>query len=130
MPLFEFFCKILNDIFYQYSFTYSHPISDIVEYLVSIDCDINSRSNSGRTTLWKAACSGHREIVHFLFALGAQVNVQSQVGETVVFECVRKLHLLEILQDLIRLGASVNTRDIELNTALHSAAMSGTDDVL
>ena len=54
---------------------------DAVEYLVSAACDINAQSNSGRTALWKAAQSGRREIVHLLYALGAALDVRSQVGK-------------------------------------------------
>jgi len=98
---------------------------DVVEYLVSAACDINARSNSGRTALWKAAQSGRREIVHLLYALGASLDVHSQVGETALFECTRRPELTEIVADLLLWDADAKTTDIERNTALHVAAAAG-----
>ena len=97
----------------------------VVEYLVSASCDINARSNSGRTALWKAAQSGRREIVHLLYALGASLDVHSQVGETALFECTRRPQLSDIVGDLLMWGADATTTDIERNTALHVSAAVG-----
>jgi len=92
---------------------------------VSASCDINARSNSGRTALWKAAQSGRREIVHLLYALGASLDVRSQVGETALFECTRRPELSDIVGDLLLWGADASTVDIERNTALHVSAAVG-----
>jgi len=75
--------------------------------------------------LWKAAQSGKREIVHLLYALGASLDVHSQVGETVLFECTRRPELNDVVADLLLWGADPTTTDIERNTALHVAAAAG-----
>ena len=96
-----------------------------MEYLLSLGCDIDSVSNSGRSALWKAAVNGHRHVVHYLLLMGALVNTQSQVGATVLFDCVKITKLHEIAMDLIHYGLDVNIKDIEGNTALHGAAFMG-----
>lgn len=100
-------------------------LPDIVEYLTLAGSSISHRSNSGRTALWKAATEGHREIVHLLFALGADVNTQNQVGETVLFDCCRRVHLSPLVVDLVQFGAKLTLRDVEGNAALHPAAAAG-----
>lgn len=100
-------------------------VVEIVEFLVSAGCDIHHRSNSGKTALWKAAAGGHRELVHLLYALGVDVNVHNQVGETVLFECCRKIRLVSLVSDLVQFGADKDARDVEKNSALHLAAFCG-----
>lgn len=100
-------------------------VIEIAEFLVSAGCNIHHRSNSGKTALWKAAAGGHRELVHLLYALGVDLNVHNQVGETVLFECCRKIRLLSLVSDLIDFGADKDARDVEKNSVLHLAAVGG-----
>jgi len=96
-----------------------------VLFLVEAGSKLNWQSNSGRTPLWKAAESGHRDLVQLLYMMGADLNLVNKVGETVLFECIAHDHLLPIASDLISCGINVNTKDIEGNTALHKAASLG-----
>ena len=100
-------------------------VSEIVEYLLQAGCDIDLQSNSGRTALWKAAANDHRVIVSLLVSQGASVNVQNRVGETILFDRVRKLNNCDVLDDLLLYNVDVNIRDVEGNVALHAAAMAG-----
>ena len=95
-----------------------------MKWLVGQGCDINTQSDSGRTALWKSAQGGHREVLHYLLAMGASINAQHRVGTTVLFDCVRSSNLLQITTDLLEHGMDVHIRDIEGNSALHEASLS------
>jgi len=60
-----------------------------------------------------------------VYALGASLDVHSQVGETALFECTRRPELSEIVGDLLLWGADATATDIERNTALHVSAAAG-----
>jgi ankyrin repeat protein len=74
--------------------------------------------------MWKAAQNGQDELVHYLLSRGASVNLQNKVGDTILFDCVRKQRH-SLLGHLINYGADLNIKDIEENTVLHCASFLG-----
>ena len=95
--------------------------------------NINARDESGNTPLHLAVQDNRLEVVSFLIANGAKLNVENKNGYTplqLAFE-YNRLHpnftrnRLEILYLLINNGAKLNVKNIEGNTPLHLAIQYG-----
>ncbi len=85
---------------------------------------LNTRDNSGRTRLHRAAKTGKTRLVEFLLDHGASVDAQDDFGRTPLHEAVvggekTMIHLL------LRRGASVKLAAREGDTPLHYAAGRG-----
>ncbi len=56
--------------------------------------DVNHTSDSGRTTVWKAAQGGFRDLVRFLHEHGATLNQQNKVGASLLHEMARQVNFI------------------------------------
>ena len=88
--------------------------------------DINEYDRNYYTPpLCVAAESGHLEICKLLLTEGANINVQSRVGETALHKAIRqndkkeKSQHFEIVKYLIEKGANVNMPNNNKDTPLH-----------
>ncbi|KAI4458891.1 ankyrin repeat and death domain-containing protein [Holotrichia oblita] len=99
---------------------------EIMEMLISANCDIEARDKYGMRPLLMAAWHGHRDAVQLLINTGACSNATNKKHYTLLM-CAAKNnridvvdYLLDTLEDL-RLDAN----DIEGQTAVFHAAMGG-----
>ena len=72
---------------YQFGFTLLHYATkenrvEVIEYLVSIGCDINAADDDKQTPLHKSVMLGHTESVKLLIDKGANVNKVDNNGNT------------------------------------------------
>lgn len=72
---------------------------------------------------------GREECVRLLLRQGARHDTVSIGGHTVLHLASANRHC-EVVKSLVEAGASVNVRNAHGNTPLHSAAATGTVDVL
>ena len=99
---------------------------DVVRYLVSLDCDVNHQSTSGKTALWKAAVGDWPATVAYLLSAGADPSLVDRTGCTVLMSCLSdRLHgqfrtLLPVVSP-----SALARRDVAGNTPLHAAATAG-----
>ena len=99
-----------------------------VRWCVDVDgTNINSAGSRGSTALHWAAEKGHTNILQFLLARGANVEVKDDEGNTPLL--TSNGHL-DIAQLLLEHGAEVNVQDRLLFTPLHWAAHFGHFDVV
>ena len=83
---------------------------------------------SGKTALMMASEAGHTDVVSILLQKGADVNAQDIKGWTAVFyaSLFRRVEIRikqgQLLEELIKSGASINHTDSYGNSGLHLAA--------
>lgn len=110
---------------------------NVVKYLCENGADVNKKSCSGETALYKACCAGNITVVKWLLKYGADVNIQTNnahhtTGHTPLMAALpssysiqyrnkRKSDALNIVRLLISNGCDVNARFWNGNTALQIA---------
>lgn len=72
--------------------------------------NVNDLGGYGETALALAVKNNYRDIIDFLFTIGADPNVADTQGETPIFHAVRNNHL-ELVSLLISKNANVNLRN-------------------
>ncbi|MEE9354090.1 MAG: ankyrin repeat domain-containing protein [Methylococcaceae bacterium] len=77
---------------------------------------------------WKAAGSGHTEIVQMLLRAGADVNITGG-GSTALMWAAQKGHA-EVVRMLLEAGANVNRKDKDVKLALVHAREKGHSDIV
>jgi len=83
----------------------------LVEYLLSLDCDINAVSGDrGNTALMDAAAEGELEIAGILIRFGAGLDVTSRNGQTALILAVGQGNT-KIAALLIQAGSALDIRD-------------------
>ncbi|HDQ25959.1 MAG TPA: hypothetical protein ENN43_04355 [bacterium] len=98
----------------------------ILEILLSAGADVNCRGKLGTTPLMEACRMGDVETVKILMWAGALVNEKDTAGRTplmITMNCysLEQRHV-DIIRELIKAGANVNTADEDKNTPLTWAA--------
>lgn len=83
----------------------------------------------GKTPLHAAAGKGHKDVVEFLLAKGADVNVEDQNHQAPLHDAAGSGHK-EVVKLLLAKGANVNAKMYQDFTPLHNAASSGHKDVV
>jgi ankyrin repeat protein len=101
--------------------------------------DINTRDESGNTPLHLAVQDNHPEIVSFLIANGAELNVENTseynpfvntpFGNTPLHLAVQN-NRPEIVSFLITNGAKVNVKNVSGNTPLHLAVQNNRPEIV
>ncbi|NIM10787.1 MAG: hypothetical protein GTO45_02270 [Candidatus Aminicenantes bacterium] len=89
---------------------------------------LNSRNNQGSTLLHKAVEEGKRNVVEWLLARGARVNMTDNIEYTPLKWAVM-LGRTEIARILIANGADINRKGPNGLTPLHDAAYSGRKEI-
>ena len=97
--------------------------TNLVEYLLSMNANVNSKSPIGTTSLMHAAKSGNIETVQYLITKRAMVNAKGEDNHTPLYEAVKGGHK-NIFELLLNHGASIQDRENYGNTLLHAAALS------
>jgi ankyrin repeat protein len=89
---------------------------------------LNSKNNEGSTLLHKAVEEGKRNVVEWLLARGARVNLTDNIEYTPLKWAVM-LGRTEIARILMVNGADINRKDPNGLTLLHDAAYSGRKEI-
>ena len=104
--------------------------TNLVEYLLSMKADVNTKSPSGTTPLIHAVKSGNIETVQRLLTQRATVNVKGENNHTPLYETIKGGYK-DIFELLLNYRANIYDKEDEGNTLLHAAALSenvvGTD---
>jgi ankyrin repeat protein len=107
---------------------FDHP--SVVREMLLLGVDPNARRSDGVTQLHVAAQMGFTEVVQVLVENGAGVDVVSEPGGfTPLLSAVAAEHL-EVVKELLRLGASVSAVDRAGLTPLMLAATLGKMEIL
>lgn len=101
----------------------------VLEELMGLKVDVNTRDEKGYTPLIIACYNGKAAAAAYLLSMGAHVDAQDNGGNTALMGAAFKGYL-EIAELLIRHGASLNLQHGNGGTALMFAAMFGRNEVL
>lgn len=96
------------------------------EDLQELEDILNSKDETGRTTLQVAIESKNEEAFRFLLNTGANVNLKSDRGGALLHHLARNPDFtsgVELAKTLLSLGADVNAVDEFKNTPLHVSAL-------
>ena len=123
--------KIITDIRPDMMEGYYGPIheaskigdTNLVEYLLSIKADVNSKSPTGATPLIYAAKKGHMETAQSLIQKRATVNVKGEDNHMPLYKAVKRGHK-GIFELLLNNRANIHNKEDDRNTILHAAALS------
>ena len=106
---------------------------DIVEYLLSLEVNINAQNIDGETALALAAAAGTVEVVSILIDNGADVNARNINGKTALGIASTVINDLdahvEVARVLINNGADVNVKDKHGLTPLKNAIQIGNEEL-
>jgi cytohesin len=103
---------------------------EMAELLLVNKADVNATNNVGQTPLSEAARIGKSDVVEFLLAHGADVNITGMFGSPLhAAMMAREANAAHIAALLLAHGANVNAVDNKGDTCLQSAASSGFKDV-
>ncbi|MCK5892871.1 MAG: ankyrin repeat domain-containing protein [Endozoicomonadaceae bacterium] len=101
----------------------------IIEYLLSIDGNINGQNRYGETALMVSGEKGNLSVVKLLIRSGAKINAHNKNGQTAIFYAARENHL-NVVKFLVESGADVDSRDNNGHTIVVVAAETGQVEVL
>ncbi|XP_044584650.1 ankyrin-1-like [Cotesia glomerata] len=103
--------------------------AELTEYLISLQPDVNCRSDGEVTPLFEAALYGHVKTVKILLSNKADVNIGNNSGTTALHVAAQHGHE-EVVQVLLENGADVHKTDTDRHTALHFAAKNGSLNIV
>ncbi|EAY05670.1 hypothetical protein TVAG_216460 [Trichomonas vaginalis G3] len=102
---------------------------DIIKYLLSIGCDVNSVDNDKKSCLLTAAANGNLDAVKLLISLGADKNMKDKYGSNAIVLASINGHT-EIIKYLHSIGFDVNSVDNEQISCMPNAASNGNLDAV
>ncbi|WEW56343.1 hypothetical protein PRK78_001786 [Emydomyces testavorans] len=102
---------------------------DMVDILLDIGVNINSKDTAGRTALFRASRRLHEETVKLLLSKGADVDTQDDEGRTAWSANVRSRNK-RILGLLLAAGADPSTRGLQGVSELYTAAKDGDTELV
>ena len=98
------------------------------EKLISKGADVNGKDVNGRSPLYMASWSGHKEVVEMLISQGANVNYKDIKGLSPLYMASWKGHA-DVVEMLIKNGAIVNDHT-KIVTPLYKACENGHEEVV
>ena len=102
---------------------------NVVELLLKIGAQHDSRNRSGRTPLHEAARCGQKDVVKLLIDYGTDVDIKYDNGETPL-SCAANRGHMDTVQLLLKMGADPNARSRRGETPLDQATRRRHRDVV
>jgi len=102
---------------------------DIVDVLLNHGADINSKDNTGWSSLFWASIGGHANVVQFLLERGAEVNARTSYLNFTPLYIASDQGYLEVVRILLEHGADVQIRASGGQTAFQVATSNGHEAV-
>ena len=96
--------------------------SELVQTLIELGININTKFSDGLSALWIAAFTNNRDMIEILAKGGANMNIKDSQGKTVLMWAVEN-DKKEVANVLIKYGANINLMDNRKRTALISAVI-------
>lgn len=93
-----------------------------VTFLIQVNFCYSSVDARGNTPLHLAAEAGHKEIVQYLVAVEADIDVNDQIGYEPVHMAALHGHV-NCLMILVAMGASLSSKTNDCKLPIHLAAM-------
>ncbi len=103
--------------------------TDMVEYLLSKNVDINSRNKWNNSALSNATMQGHNEIVTMLLQKGADINEKGCAGYTGLHQAIQKNHPSTVIL-LLNKGANVNITEDNGRPPILLASWFGNSEII
>ncbi|KAI9660928.1 MAG: hypothetical protein M1821_009255 [Bathelium mastoideum] len=109
----------------------SHNDGKFIEQLLQCGARVDDRSPLGETALHLAARYQNVQLVDHLLESGADVKAQGSGGSTALhLACSLRSPNLDIVAQLLLLGANANDKDNRCQTALHIATLRGNAELV
>jgi ankyrin repeat domain-containing protein 50 len=121
--------EIPNDISSPLCHASGIGLEAVVRLLIEAKVDVDTKSSSGRTALYRAAVNGHEAVVQLLIEAKADVDAKSSDGWTALYVAAANGHEA-VVQLLIEAKADVDAMDNDGRTALYRAAINGHEAVV
>ncbi|KAJ5882525.1 ankyrin [Penicillium soppii] len=102
----------------------------IVEYLISRGADIYAKDSDGRTAWHLSAVKGHSEIMMLLFQRDKNLLETEDSNQTTALLLAGQFGRTSVANYLLSIGANIDARNSETDTAIHLAAESGSLDIV
>jgi len=98
-----------------------------IKFLLEKGIDINSKNKYGNTALNLACRLGYEKCIESLLFNGADIYIKDSMGCHPINMCIIKDNekSFELLVKLLNPNGNDNTNDFDINTLLHTAAISG-----
>ena len=96
--------------------------AELVQTLISLGVNVNTKFSDGLSALWIAAFTNNRDMIDVLAAGKANMDIRDKNGKTVLMWAVEN-DKKEVANALIKYGANVNLTDNRKRTALVSAVL-------
>lgn len=103
---------------------------DVLKCLIGKGVDINAIQNGSTALIEAAISSPHPEVIAFLVAQGAKLELKNADGYTPLLAGCRESKNPEVIKRLLALGADVNARDKEERTPLMLACLTESELVV
>jgi len=125
--------KNYQDILYDFGFTpvmlaLRYKRYNILKFLIKFG-DINARLDNGSTALFITARSGDYEGFRIIIEANPDVNLTNDANATPLMEASAKGNI-NMVKELLKLGADKTIKDDEGNTALEYAKESGYNEIV
>jgi len=109
---------------------YENDFVNVIKSLIKDQkSDINFQGFLKISTLHKASYHGHENIIKFLIANGAELNIKNYCGNTPLINAIIHGHK-KCVELLIKAGADTNVKNVDYLTVLHISSMYGRKDIL
>ena len=96
--------------------------AELVQTLINIGVNVNTKFSDGLSALWVAAFTNNRDMIDVLAEGKANMNIKDKNGKTVLMWAVEN-DKKEVANTLITHGANINLMDNKKRTALLSAVI-------
>ncbi len=104
---------------------------DLVKLFISRNANVNAKSYDGTSPFRVACLRNHVPICEYLLEACAEINYKDADGRTTLFSVIcEKEPNINMVEFLLKKGASINLKDNNELSCLHMACSRGLDDIV
>ena len=103
---------------------------EVIEAIISHGADVNATNKANDTALRYACSEGNIDTFNVLLQAGADTNIASANGNTLLYDAVTTGCCKDVLQAIISHGADVNATNKNNETALMKACWTGNEGAI